>query len=111
MNNLTKEEFTDRILAIQRARRIFIDSGLTDNISIAFENYQDLLAGRERAKTISLSPPDCECGSKMFFLHVPPNAEGIKLQIVCTNPRCDTVFNSEHDVLWWIDQMAKEQRV
>lgn len=110
MNNLSKEEFTDRILALQRARQIFIESGLTNSISVAFDTYQEILAGKPREKTISISPPDCECGKPMMFIHVPKNDEGIALQLFCTNPKCDIVLNSEHDMIWWSDQLSKEQR-
>lgn len=107
MQEVTREEFADRIMALQRARQIFIESGLTDNITTAFETYQDLLAGRERVRKISMQPPNCECGSPMLFRQVGPNDEGIKIQLVCTNMKCDTVLNSEHDMAWWAEQLIK----
>ncbi len=115
MKKLSKEEFNDRINAIQRAQRIFIDSGLTKNISIAFEIYQEVFAERERELVIGTKfngrhaplmmdkyeRPRCECGFEMFFRGVSPNDEGIKAQLVCMNPKCDIVLNSDNDIEWW----------
>lgn len=48
MKNITSEEFEERIGAVSRARRIFIDSGITKNITDAFILYQGILAEQER---------------------------------------------------------------
>ena len=53
MNKIGREEFKDRTEAILRARSIFIDSGVTANISIAFELYQGILAEQERKLVVS----------------------------------------------------------
>jgi len=124
MKELTNEEFQDRTLAILRARRIFIDSGVTNNISLAFELYQAVCAEREREIFVSTQQygnrprtsmdkyerPKCpDCGAEMQFRNVPQNDEGTKVQLVCTNPDCDTVLNSEHDLTWWMANLkAKE---
>ena len=116
MRELSQEEFEDRTLAIQRARSIFIESGLTKNITHAFEAYQAIFAEREREifittqiygnrpKTVmdKYDRPKCECGANMLFRTVMPNNEGIKCQLVCENPDCDTVLNSDNDLDWWM---------
>lgn len=48
MKKLSREEFNDRMLALAKAKKIFIDSGMTNNITVAFDLYQDVLAERER---------------------------------------------------------------
>ncbi len=115
MKEISEEEFQDRTQAVLRARQIFIDSGVTKNISIAFEIYQKVLAEREREIFVSTqvygnkprSPfdryerPICECGSEMAFRMVPPNDEGVKVQLVCQNDKCDIVLNSDNTIEWW----------
>ena len=44
MKELTQDEWSQRLLDMQNARKIFISTGLTKNISVAFEVYQELLA-------------------------------------------------------------------
>jgi len=126
MKTITEEEFQDRTQAVLRAHQIFIDSGVTKNISIAFEIYQKVLAEREREIFLSTqvygnkprSPLDryerplCECGSEMAFRMVPPNEEGIKVQLVCTNEKCDIVLNSDNDIQWWASNLkVKDERI
>lgn len=48
MKQLTREEFIDRSAAVLRSRRIFIDSGVTKNLTVAFELYQKVVADTER---------------------------------------------------------------
>jgi len=120
MKELTKEQLYDRVMAVQRAKAIFIESGLTNNITKAFEAYQEIFAEREREIFLSsqvhgnrektvldkyerIRCPDCD--SDMMFRQVPTNPEGIKVQLVCSNGECDTVLNSENDLLWWMQNM------
>lgn len=100
--------------AIQRAKRIFIDSGLTNNISIAFEIYQEVLAERERALFISDQYRDyrpggtlakyeripCpECDSNMHIALIEPDADGNKTSVACT--KCRLTLLSEKSVEEW----------
>lgn len=119
MKKLTFEEFVDRTMAIQRARRIFIDSGLTNNITHAFQAYQEIFAEREREIFININAymksasssmygkyeyPLClDCGAVMNLRQVPDNPENIKIQLVCS--KCDTVLNSEEDLQWWMNNL------
>jgi len=121
MKTITEEEFQDRTRAVLRSRQIFIDSGITNNISIAFELYQKVCADRERdiflstmvqgsrSKTVldKYNRPKCpDCDADMMFRQVPTNKEGIKVQLVCTT--CDTVLNSENDLQWWMSNLERK---
>ncbi len=59
MKQLTKEEFQDRLVALNRAKRIF--NNLTDNnITKSFEAYQAILAETERPLTIPIGSTDSQ---------------------------------------------------
>jgi hypothetical protein len=120
MKKISEEDFTDRMQALQRAERIFIDAGLTDNITTAFRAYQSIFAERERDIFLSTQifgnrpraaldryeRPQCPtCTADMMIRPVPENTENIKTQLVCTNIKCDTVLNSEHDLDWWVTNL------
>ena len=120
MKTLTKEEFHERAKALQRAKKIFLDSGLTNNITNAFIEYQEIFAEREREIFISTmvggnqpktfmdryERPKCpECGANMRFRLVYPNSEGILTQLVCES--CDTVLNDSHNLAWWQKNLRK----
>ena len=123
MKELTEEEFNDRMGALTRAGRIFPD---VLNISDRFAIYQEVFAEREREIFLSTqvygnkprTPMDryerplCECGSEMAFRMVPLNDEGIKVQLVCTNEKCDIVLNSDNDIQWWMANLkVKDERI
>ena len=52
MKTLNKEEFSDRMQAVIRARKIFIPH-ITKSINVAFDIYQQVLADRERKLTLA----------------------------------------------------------
>ena len=123
MKKLIIEEFEDRVKAIQRARKIFIESDLTRNITTAFELYQEIFAEREREIFLSTQVygnrpltsmdkyerPKCpDCNSDMMFRQVPENKEGIKTQLVCSSEGCQTVLNSEEDLNWWVKNLKRK---
>ena len=124
MNKLTEEEFRDRMEAIQRSKEIFIDSGITNNISVAFELYQKVFADRERQLFISANVegnrnrtvmdnydrPKCpDCSSDMMFRVVPENGEGVKSQLVCS--KCELVLDSEKSLTEWMSILRKVENV
>lgn len=125
MKKLTKEEFRDRVNAVHRAKKIF--SGLTEgNITIAFEAYQEILAEQERQINITakqavgmtsspfndLERPRCpECGEVMNLRPVPKNEEGVNSQLVCANPKCDTVLDSDLTLPQWMEKLGGIKRV
>jgi hypothetical protein len=73
MKSMTQAEFIDLIMAHQRARKIFIESGLTNNISKAFSAYQELLAEQDR--TLRLTTANGESlpkpGTHYRYLDIP----------------------------------------
>jgi len=105
MNKLNFEEFKDRIEALERARKIFIGSGITNNITTAFKIYQEVLAEKERREVLSTkedgnrsrSPfdiyerPKCsQCGMEMGLrvINIPQgvkNVNGYKTCWECYN--------------------------
>jgi hypothetical protein len=123
MNKLTEQEFQDRIQAIQRARKIFIESGLTNNIGVAFQLYQEVFAERERQIFLDtavhgnrqpalfdrFTRPKCpECQSDMMLRIIPENEEGIKTQCVCSS--CDIVLDSEKSLDDWFQILKIEDK-
>ena len=123
MKNLTSAEFNDRIVAVAKARRIFIDSGVANkNISTAFILYQEVLAETERQLTLSSNiagvrnprimdryeRPKCpECEAEMFFRTLAVNEEGFKTQLICSNDSCDTVLNSILTIEDWTKELKE----
>ena len=125
MKELTFEEFQDRMGALERAGRIFPD---VLNISDRFRIYQEVFAEREREIFLSTNVfgnrprtimdkyerPKCECGSDMFFRMVPPNDEGIKVQLICSNKEhteSGSVLDSDNDLSWWMSNLRiKDER-
>jgi len=120
MKRLTEEEFNDRVQAFIRAEKIFVKSGITDNITEAFRIYQAVLADRERELHVAPSEhgfmpgsplnryerPQCpECGAFMGLRNVPENEDGIKTQLVCMNDACDVVLDSELTIDQWRDKL------
>jgi len=121
MRKLTYEEFQMRLRELDRARHIF--SNLTDNnITKAFEAYQEILMedkmpvgipaesvrGMTGSVFDSLPRPKCPiCGMSMYIRGVPPNKDHIQSQLVCVEPKCDTVLDSELSVYDWRDLLSK----
>ena len=56
MKKLTFEEFNNRLIQVAKARQIFIPN-ITDNISIAFELYQEILADEEKGERMAVFIP------------------------------------------------------
>jgi hypothetical protein len=121
MKKLTPEEFQDRVEAIARAEKIFVGSGITNNITEAFKIYQTVFAERERQILLmsehlrnpsifdKFHRPLCpDCSNEMLFRLVPENDEGVKTQLVCSNPLCDVVLNSDKSVDDWIEVLTKK---
>lgn len=121
MNKLTQQEFQDRVQAVARARRIFIN--LTDGrIDNAFTLYQAVLAEQERDVIINtltsgnrppalfdnFERPKCpDCGADFMFRPLADNPEGYKVMLTCENPQCKTVLYSENDIQWWAEELRR----
>lgn len=118
MRRISREEFEDRLRAVQTARRIFVESGLTKNISIAFQVYQEIFAETERDLVISTAThgrrlptefdhyprPVCpDCGETLLFRGVPKNARDIQTQLVCSSRNCKLALNSVMILPGWLN--------
>lgn len=117
MNKLTREEFQDRIQALQRAQRIFIETGLTENnISLAFAAYQSILAETERPMTMKAGlhgtrvrtfldgnkRPACPlCGADVLFAPV-KDRDPVKSILSCSNVSCDGLWLSGSPFEDWV---------
>jgi hypothetical protein len=96
---------------------------VTKNISIAFELYQKVCAERDRELFLSTifgnkppsildkyERPKCpDCKANMGIRVLPNNEEGVKTQLVCSNPKCTTVLSSDQDLDWWMSQLKRKK--
>lgn len=83
MIKLTHQEFIDRLMAVAEAEKVFVHSGITNNISVAFSLYQKLLADKERALILDSKEQDAGRGVSI------PSAEiSIPVDIELEKPRC-----------------------
>lgn len=135
MKELTGEEFNDRMIAVARARKIFIESGVTNNISKAFELYQEVLAehyrdvfldtysGGKRQQTFidtNYIRPNCPTcrragrGTQPLYLRIinipqgRDNVKGYKSEWVCVHPNCiyeEYSFNTLED---WMNELPRK---
>jgi hypothetical protein len=118
---MNQEEFQDRIEAVARARKIFIN--LTEgNITNAFTLYQEVLAEQDRKIWISTAisgnrppalfdkydRPKCpDCGNDVMFMPLKPNPEGYQVMLTCENPECKTVLYSEMSIEDWEKELRR----
>lgn len=114
MRVLTFEEFKNRTIEVAKARRIFIESGFTNNITLAFEIYQEIL-GEEtydlfitnRQKPFNnITRPLCsECDTELKLDMVPRKINN-KLYLstwVCIN--CGAEFYSQKSPREWYEEL------
>ena len=64
IRRINKDRFIEDTTAILNARRIFIDSNVTRNITIAYELYQEVLAEKDDNEMLAPEIKCPECGSK-----------------------------------------------
>jgi hypothetical protein len=120
MNELTQEEFQNRILDLHRAEKIFIETGLTKNLSVAFRVYQEIFAEHKKQLVLNtadhgrrppalfdgLNRPTCPvCGKAKMLFRTLPLGQELKVQLLCEDPTCDTVLNSREEMKAWIERM------
>jgi hypothetical protein len=119
MKKLNFEEFQKRINEVNKASKIF--APLTNNVSKAFELYQEVLAEEKMKVFISssvggnrpMTPMDdyerplCpDCDNPMRFRVLQPNDENVNTQLVCEN--CDLVLDSEKTIQEWYQLLEKK---
>jgi hypothetical protein len=121
MKKLTYKEFAKRTEEISKARKIFIPH-ITDNISIAFELYQEILAEEEMQVSIptsvggnkSLSPiddyerPKCpECQTELGLKINAIDIDGKVWPTAWACPSCLAEYYSEKTVNQWMEELVK----
>lgn len=116
MKKLEMEEFNARLQEVAKARNIFIKSGITKNITHAFQLYQDMLAEEQVAVMISgintpwgnVERPTCdECGSDMKLMPFPKKVGDIVYPTtwVC---ECGIEEYTEKTVKEWYEELKIE---
>lgn len=125
MKDLSRTDFMERMEAVANAQEIFIKSGVTNSIDLAWELYRDVLAVKDfqrlinsnNGKNYNENPfdkyprPKCpECGNDLYFRFVMENPQGIVSQLVCAGDQCDTVLNSDMTKEQWLEALANEYK-
>jgi hypothetical protein len=114
---MTYEEFQERKKLINKAQDMFPDER---NVTIAVRLYEQatgevigMLNTKEHGHRKPTVMDDyeripCEvCGADMMFRNLQENEEGFHSQLVCSNPQCDTILNSEFTLQEWMEVLKK----
>lgn len=124
MVKLSREEFEKRVTDIANARKIFTPH-ITNNISIAFEMYQQLLEEADR-KDVHLSTgnggrniseqqgpllgPKCpECNTQMGLVQKVKDIDKKEWPSAWRCTSCGAMFYNEEDVNQIYDQLVREK--
>ena len=130
MRRISFEEFRDRTEALLKARKIFMPH-FTKNITIAFELYQEILAGQERKRFLTTvtggrvsmtwldqyERPKCpECQEPLYLKIIavatgPGNLKGWKTCWECIGPSCIYEEYSKKSVEEWMKKLKKKETV
>ena len=114
---MTYEEQQIRLQTILKAQEMF---PYEKNITVALQLYKDatgdpiplFITTKDAPRPLTVMDNYeriiCEeCGSDMLFRIVPENEEGFHSQLVCSNPQCDTILNSEFTLQEWMEVLKK----
>lgn len=129
MKRLTRLEFYERIEALARAREIFMPH-FTENISLAFEIYQKVLATREREVFLNsmndynqpklfdhYERPKCPiCGAMLYLRSICKkgiiqngNRFGWKTSWFCIAENCIYEEHSKKSVKDWMKKLRRKE--
>lgn len=114
---MTYDEQQIRLQTIIKAQQMFPDE---KNVTVALQLYKNA-TGDPIPLFITTKDADrpltvmdnyeriiCEeCGADMMFRILPENEEGFHTQLVCSNPECDNVLNSEYTIIEWMQVLKK----
>jgi len=112
MKHLSYEEFKKRIEEVNKARKIFIKSGLTKNITKAFEIYQELLIAEEDQLSLTIDNeqlpfnnverPTCsECDTELKIRTAPRTIDGNHYRTAWVCENCGIEYYSELTAKEW----------
>jgi hypothetical protein len=119
MKRMSFDEFSKRIKEVAKARKIFIPS-FTNNISVAFDLYQEVLAEEKMEVFITtamggnrpLEPmddfetPRCpECQSSMRLRIVPKDINGKEWPTSWYCTACLSEYYSEKSIIDWMKEL------
>jgi len=118
MKKLNLDEFQKRINETVKARKIFVKSGITNNITVAFQLYQDIFAEEQMQIMISgintpfgnIERPTCdECGEEMR-LDPRPKKIGDKIYPSTWVCKCGMEEYTEKTVEQWYKELRIEDK-
>ncbi len=119
MQVLTFDEFQRRLNELIKAERIFVDSGVTNNITIAFKIYLEILAEEHFDLFISnkqkpfhnIERPLCsECGKELKLDAMPRLINGVFYPStwVCSN--CGIEYYTDKTPRQWYEELHDNKR-
>jgi hypothetical protein len=121
MNIMDYKEFSNRLKEVAKARKIFIPH-ITNNISVAFELYQEVLADEKREVFISTAiggnepktpmhdyeRPRCPEDDKALYLKIMvPDKNGKIWNTAWYCKVCGSEFYSDKEAEDWIRELTK----
>lgn len=122
MKKLTLEEWQKRMGEISKARRIFIESGLTNNITRAFEIYQEILAEEQMSIFVTnavvgkyppsvldqYERPTCEeDGTELRLKLDALDPQGKRWPTAWFCPTCGLEQYSEKSITDWMEELKR----
>lgn len=124
MKKLTFQEFQERLAEVTKARAIFIKSGITDNLTIAFALYQAILADEEKKVVVSTAEggkrpitflddyerpkcPECQTDLRLQIFAKDESSKIWPTAWICTN--CKAEFYSEKTIEDWMKELKKNE--
>jgi predicted Zn-ribbon and HTH transcriptional regulator len=123
MKELTRQDFIERNMDFFRARKIYIESGLTNSLDMAWAAYQEILAAKKKVDRLNTRDhqgpaavlfrnfprPACPtCGAPLRFRDIPKNDQGVKSQLVCLVNHGESVLNSPLEIKEWEILLSRE---
>jgi len=118
MRDLTYTEFQSRINETAKARKIFIKSGITKNITEAFQLYQDILADEQMEVMITktqmpfenIERPRCEeCDSELKLSPRPQRIDGKLYPTTWMCESCGMEYYTEKTAEEWYEELRKDK--
>lgn len=114
---MTFEEQQERLQIIIKAQEMFPNE---KNITTALQLYKNatgdqtplFITTKDTSRPLTIMDNYervlCEkCGAEMMFRNLQENEENFHSQLVCSNPKCDTVLNSEFTLQEWMEVLKK----
>ena len=117
MKKLDYSDFSKRIEEVAKARKIFIKSGITKNITIAFELYQAVLAEEQMDVTITkpqvpfedIERPLCgECDKELQLDPRPRRIDNKLYASTWTCANCGMEYYTEKTAEQWYAELKKD---